>query len=69
MRISRHYTKKNQSPYEEITFRSANSEIRNPDGSIVFSAENVEVPDELISPKTEPVQGAGNKPGRFRKLL
>ncbi|SVD53138.1 uncharacterized protein METZ01_LOCUS405992, partial [marine metagenome] len=46
MRISRHYTKKNQSPYEEIEFRSANSEIRNPDGSIVFSAKDIEVPDE-----------------------
>ena len=45
MRISRHYTKKNQSPYQEIAFRSASSEIRNPDGSVVFSAENIEVPD------------------------
>jgi len=46
MRISRHYTKKNQSPYEEIEFRSADSEIRNPDGSVVFSAKDIEVPDE-----------------------
>jgi len=45
MRISRHYTKKNQSPYQEIAFRSASSEIRNPDGSVVFSAEDIEVPD------------------------
>ena len=45
MRISRHFTKNNQSPYQDITFRTAASEIRNPDGSVVFSADNIEVPD------------------------
>jgi len=44
MRIERRYTKPNQSPYAEIEFRMAKSEIRNPDGSIVFSLEGVEVP-------------------------
>ena len=44
MRIERRFTKTGQSPYAEIPFRPAKSEIRNPDGSIVFSLENIEVP-------------------------
>jgi ribonucleoside-diphosphate reductase alpha chain len=44
MRIARRYTKEDQSPYAEIEFRLTTSEIRNPDGSVVFRAEDVEVP-------------------------
>src|SRR5664279_6037406 len=44
MRIERHYTKPDQSPYAEVAFRTAKSEIRNPDGSIVFSLDNIDVP-------------------------
>jgi ribonucleoside-diphosphate reductase alpha chain len=44
MRIERRYTKEGHSPYVEIEFRLTESEIRNPDGSVVFHAENVEVP-------------------------
>ena len=44
MRINRRYTKPENSPYAEIAFRTVKSDIRNPDGSIVFSAESVEVP-------------------------
>src|SRR3954470_9184565 len=44
MRIERRYTKAGQSPYAEIEFRLTTSEIRNPDGSTVFRADNVEVP-------------------------
>ena len=44
MRIERRYTKPEQSPYAEIAFRTTKSEIRNPDGSIVFSQESIEVP-------------------------
>jgi ribonucleoside-diphosphate reductase alpha chain len=44
MRIERRYTKEGQSPYESIEFRLTTSEIRNPDGSVVFRAEAVEVP-------------------------
>src|SRR5487761_2067700 len=46
MRIERRYTKEGQSPYADIVFRLTTSEIRNPDGSIVFQAENVEVPEQ-----------------------
>ncbi|HXF87471.1 MAG TPA: vitamin B12-dependent ribonucleotide reductase [Xanthobacteraceae bacterium] len=45
MKIERRYTKAGQSPYAEIKFRLTTSEIRNPDGSVVFRADNVEVPD------------------------
>jgi len=44
MKIARHFTKEGQSPYAEIEFRQATSEIRNPDGSIVFRLENINVP-------------------------
>src|SRR6266700_3006921 len=44
MRIERRYTKEGQSAYADIAFRLTASEIRNPDGSVVFKAENVEVP-------------------------
>jgi ribonucleoside-diphosphate reductase alpha chain len=44
MRIERHYTKQGQSPYADITFRKAKSEIRNPDGSVVFALDNIDVP-------------------------
>ena len=46
MRIERRYTKEGQSPYADIGFRLTTSEIRNPDGSIVFHADNVEVPEQ-----------------------
>jgi ribonucleoside-diphosphate reductase alpha chain len=45
MRIERRYTKIGQSPYSAIAFRLTTSEIRNPDGSVVFKLDNVEVPD------------------------
>lgn len=45
MRIERRYTKPGQSPYSSLAFRLATSEIRNPDGSVVFKLENIEVPE------------------------
>jgi ribonucleoside-diphosphate reductase alpha chain len=44
MRIERRYTKAGQSSYADIQFRLTASEIRNPDGSVVFRADDVEVP-------------------------
>ncbi len=44
MQIKRHFTKKNESPYAAITFRAASSEIRNPDGSVVFAQDGIDVP-------------------------
>ena len=45
MRIRRHFTVEGHSPYEGIAFRHAASEIRNPDGSIVFAQDGIEVPE------------------------
>ncbi len=45
MRIERRNTTDGQSPYAGINFRLTTSEIRNPDGSVVFRLENVEVPE------------------------
>ena len=45
MRINRHFTTADHSPYEGIAFRQSASEIRNPDGSIVFHQEGIEVPE------------------------
>ena len=44
MRIERRFTSAGQSPYASIEFRAGRSEIRNPDGSVVFSLEEIEVP-------------------------
>src|SRR5271165_2411960 len=46
MHIARHFTTAGRDPYETVPFRTANSEIRNPDGSVVFQAEGFEVPAE-----------------------
>ncbi len=45
MRIRRLFTIEGKSPYEGIAFRSATSEIRNPDGSVVFRQSGIEVPE------------------------
>ncbi len=44
MQIGRRFTTDGQSPYQEIEFRLALSEIRNPDGSVVFRAADIQVP-------------------------
>jgi len=46
MRIERRFTKEGNSPYDGIAFRSAASEIRNPDGSVVFHQDAIQVPAE-----------------------
>ncbi|TCT07711.1 vitamin B12-dependent ribonucleotide reductase [Aquabacter spiritensis] len=44
MRVERRYTTDGQSPYATILFRETVSEIRNPDGSVVFRQDGIEVP-------------------------
>src|SRR5258707_14106071 len=46
MHIARYFTTAGQDPYATVPFRTATSEIRNPDGSVVFQAEGIEVPAE-----------------------
>jgi ribonucleoside-diphosphate reductase alpha chain len=45
MRIERRYTTEGQSAYAGLKFRLTTSEIRNPDGSVVFKLDDVEVPE------------------------
>jgi ribonucleoside-diphosphate reductase alpha chain len=47
MRIERRFTKDGQSPYAEIEFRKALSEIKNPDGSVVFRLDGIDVPQQF----------------------
>ena len=44
MKIERRYTKAGTSAYASVEFRKATSEIRNPDGSIVFRLDGIDVP-------------------------
>ena len=44
MKIERRFTQENQDAYAGIEFHETTSEIRNPDGTVVFSLESVEVP-------------------------
>ncbi len=46
MHIARRFTTAGRDPYETVAFRTVASEIRNPDGSVVFAAEGIEVPAE-----------------------
>ncbi|WP_434615220.1 vitamin B12-dependent ribonucleotide reductase [Azospirillum sp. B2RO_4] len=47
MRIERRFTHEGQDAYASLGFRQATSEIRNPDGTIVFQQTGIEVPDNF----------------------
>ena len=53
MHLERRFTKVGQEAYANIEFRHATSEIRNPDGTIVFRAENIEVPAQFSQVATD----------------
>jgi ribonucleoside-diphosphate reductase alpha chain len=44
MKIKRLFTKKGKRPYEGITFQKRTTEIRKPDGSVIFRQDEVTVP-------------------------
>ena len=44
MRIERRFTEAGKDVYDKIEFGRTSSEIRNPDGSVVFRARDIEVP-------------------------
>ena len=45
MKFERKNTIEEAEVYERMVFKKTDSEIRNPDGSIVFSAKNIEIPE------------------------
>ncbi len=47
MKIARRFTEAGKSPYESIPFRRATSEIKNPDGSVVFRLDGFMVPEQF----------------------
>ncbi len=47
MKITRRFTTAGQSPYATIPFRRATSEIKNPDGSVVFRLDGFDVPEHF----------------------
>ncbi len=44
MKVTRLFTKPGSGPYSNIEFESRTSEIRNPDGSLVFKVDDIKVP-------------------------
>ncbi|MCB1357022.1 MAG: vitamin B12-dependent ribonucleotide reductase, partial [Maritimibacter sp.] len=46
MKIERVFTEAGKDAYDSISFTRTQSEIRNPDGTIVFKLDNVEVPED-----------------------
>jgi ribonucleoside-diphosphate reductase alpha chain len=53
MQITRRFTEAGKSPYDKIPFRQATSEIKNPDGSIVFQLEKFMVPEHWSQVATD----------------
>ena len=46
MRIQRRFTQEGVSPYNDVQFTKRSSEIRNPDGSVVFHMDHLDVPED-----------------------
>jgi ribonucleoside-diphosphate reductase alpha chain len=53
MRVTRRYTAAVESPYDAIRFAPRRSEIRNPDGSLVFEADGIMVPESWSQVATD----------------
>ena len=53
MKFERRFTTAGKDPYASLEFRFASSEIKNPDGTVVFRAENIEVPEQFSQVATD----------------
>jgi len=53
MKIKRLFTKKGESPYQNLKFVKRTCEIKNPDGSVAFYADDVSVPESWSQVATE----------------
>ena len=53
MKFERRFTTAGKDPYASLEFRFATSEIRNPDGTVVFQAENIEIPAQFSQVATD----------------
>ncbi len=53
MKITRRFTKDDQSPYDQFQYTYRSSVLRNPDGSVVFQMEDIEVPQSWSQVATD----------------
>ncbi|MGE4619522.1 MAG: adenosylcobalamin-dependent ribonucleoside-diphosphate reductase, partial [Planctomycetota bacterium] len=53
MKIERRFTTKGQSPYSSFQMTQRESEIRNPDGTVVFHQDNITIPDDWSQVATD----------------
>lgn len=53
MKIQRRFTKSGISPYDQFEYTRRSSVLRNPDGSLVFNMENIEVPSHWSQVATD----------------
>ena len=53
MKFERRFTTEGKDPYASLEFRFASSEIRNPDGTVVFQAKDIEVPAQFSQVATD----------------
>src|SRR5690242_535585 len=53
MHIERHFTKADKPVYESLTFKKVDVVMKNPDGSAVFEALGVEVPEQWSQVATD----------------
>ncbi len=53
MKISRRFTKEEHSPYDMFTYTKRKSSLKNPDGSLVFEANDIEVPSNWSQVATD----------------
>ncbi|MCX6153692.1 MAG: vitamin B12-dependent ribonucleotide reductase [Candidatus Kapabacteria bacterium] len=53
MKFTRKFTKEGKSPYELLTYTKRTSLMRNPDGSVVFRMDNIEVPSSWSQVATD----------------
>ncbi len=53
MQFERRFTTPGTDIFAQLSYRKASSEIRNPDGTIVFSAQDIEVPEQFSQVATD----------------
>ncbi len=53
MQFKRRFTTPETEIFAQLSYRQASSEIRNPDGTIVFSAQDIEVPEQFSQVATD----------------
>ena len=53
MKFERIFSPSNEDSFNHIPFKLASSEIRNPDGTIVFSISDIEVPEQFSQVATD----------------